>query len=186
MAPEMLETARLVLRRPLETDIEEIYNRFAGDPEVTRMMGWRRHESLADTQAFLAFSDAEWARWHAGPLLVRSRTDGVLLGSTGLSFETPYRAQTGYVFAKDAWGMGYATEALRAMVDLAGRLNVRRLYAICHTGNTASSRVLEKCGFTREGILRSHSEFPNLEPGQPCDVFCYALILQAGAAPRVT
>jgi RimJ/RimL family protein N-acetyltransferase len=175
-ALETLETVRLVLRRPQEADLDDVFVRFASDPEVTRLMSWRRHESLADTHAFLSYSDAEWIRWPAGPYLVRSRTDGTLLGSTGLGFETPYRAMTGYVFAKDAWGRGYATEVLRAMVDLAGKLHVRRLYALCHVDHTASSRVLEKCGFTREGILRRHSEFPNLSPGVPCDVLCYSFL----------
>ena len=79
---------------------------------------------------------------------------------------------------KDAWGQGYASEALRAVVDLARRLGVVRLYALCHVEHPASSRVLDKCGFAREGVLRRHSEFPNLTPHEPCDVFCYALILR--------
>jgi N-acetylglutamate synthase-like GNAT family acetyltransferase len=45
-------------------------------------------------------------------------------------FETPYRAQTGYVLAKHAWGRGYATEALGAMTALARQAGVRRLYAV--------------------------------------------------------
>jgi hypothetical protein len=52
--------------------------------------------SIADTLAFLEFSDSEWARWSAGPYLITSRTDQSLLGSTGLSVETRYRATTGY------------------------------------------------------------------------------------------
>jgi RimJ/RimL family protein N-acetyltransferase len=126
---------------------------------------------------FLKFSDAEWDRWPAGPYLVFARADGALLGGTGLGFETPLRAVTGYVLAKDAWGQGYATEALTAMVDLACRFGIVRLYAICHSEHRASSRVLEKGGFSREGTLRRHTEFPNLSPGEPCDVFCYARIL---------
>ena len=98
----------------------------------------------------------------------------VLCGATGLSFETPERAMTGYVLARDAWGQGYATEALQAMIDLAPGCGVRRLYAICHTAHAASVRVLEKCGFAREGVLRRHSIFPNLSPDEPSDVLCYA------------
>lgn len=86
-APERIETARLVLQRPRTTDLEAIFARYASDPDVTRFVGWPRHRSLADTQAFLAFSAAERDRWPAGPYLVRSRADGTLLGSTGLAFE---------------------------------------------------------------------------------------------------
>jgi ribosomal-protein-alanine N-acetyltransferase len=175
-APASLETARLILRRPAAADARLMFERFTTDLDVTRFVGWPRHQYVADTEAFLAFSDAEWERWPAGPYLVFSRADRSLLGSSGFSFETPYRAATGYVFARDAWGHGYATETLRAIVDLAPRLGVVRLYALCHTSHRASSRVLEKCAFTREATLRSYADFPNFKPGQPEDVFCYARV----------
>jgi ribosomal-protein-alanine N-acetyltransferase len=176
-APERLETARLVLRRPLAADLEAIFERYASDPDVTRFLAWPRHRSLADTQTFFAFSNAEWDRWPAGPYLVCSRSDSNLLGSTGLAFETPYRASTGYVFAKDAWGNGYATEVVKAMAITASVIGVQRLYAVCHTQHHASQRVLEKSGFARDGILRRHMKFPNLIPDGLYDVFCYSLIV---------
>jgi ribosomal-protein-alanine N-acetyltransferase len=142
---------------------------------VTRYLGWPTHRTLGDTDAFLAFCAAEWERWPAGPLLIESRTDGTLLGSTGLGFETPTQASTGYVLAHDAWGCGYATEALAAVRDRASQLGVERVYALCHPAHRASARVLEKCGFLREGTLRGYAEFPNLAPGVRGDVVCYAL-----------
>jgi hypothetical protein len=64
------------------------------------------------------------------PVLCRiayeSRTDRRLLGSTGLGFETPTRASTGYVLARDAWGQGYATEALGAIIESASNLGIGR------------------------------------------------------------
>ncbi len=145
---------------------------------MTRLLGWPRHESANATRAFVDFSDAEWTRWPAGPYLVESGEDGSLLGSTGFGFETAYRAATGYVLAKDAWGKGYATEALAAVIDIARGVDLVRLYALCHLENPASWRVLEKCGFAREGILRRHSVFPNLRTVGPCDVVCYGLVLK--------
>jgi [ribosomal protein S5]-alanine N-acetyltransferase len=176
-APERIETGRLLLRKPCSDDADEIFNCYAGDPEVTRWISWPTHESVENSRAFLAFSDSEWEHWPAGPYLVLSRKDGRVLGCTGLGFETPSRVSTGYVFSKNSWGKGYATEALLAMVDVARSLEVVRLYALCHEDNMASWRVLEKCGFNREGILHSHTEFPNLVAGELCDVFCYSLIL---------
>jgi len=176
-APERFETERLVLRRPRPEDAEAIFARYASDSEVTRLLSFPRHLSLDDTRGFLAVSDAEWSRWPAGPYLAERRGTGVLLGSTGLSFETEQRAATGYVLAKDSWGQGYATEALRAMVEVARGAGVLRLYALCHTDHAVSARVLEKAGFAREGTLRRYFVFPNLSPGEPLDVLCYALVL---------
>jgi RimJ/RimL family protein N-acetyltransferase len=180
-APATITTARLVLERPTAGDAIAIFERFARDPEVTKFLSWPRHQSTEDTKAFLAFSDAEWERWPAGPYLIVARATGELLGGTGLGFETPWRASTGYVLAQDAWGKGYATEALQAMVALAPRLGIQRLYAKCHPDHRRSWRVLEKCGFAREGTLLRHAEFPNLQPGTPADVLCYATVFDVPA-----
>jgi [ribosomal protein S5]-alanine N-acetyltransferase len=173
---DWLETERLVLRAPRLNDAQPIFERYASDPVVTRYLGWPRHTSVADTRAFVKFSTTEWSKWNAGPMLAISRDDGTLLGSTGLNFEAPDVAQTGYVFARDAWGRGYATEALRAMMELAKQRGVQRLYALCHPTHRASWRVLEKCGFAREAVLPRHAVFPNLSP-DPADVVSYARTL---------
>jgi ribosomal-protein-alanine N-acetyltransferase len=175
-APETILTERLTLRRPVKQDAELIFHRYSSDPEVTVYVGWPRQDSVHQTEAFITFSDSEWEQWPAGPYLVFSQENGMLLGGTGLAFESPTKASTGYVFAKDSWGKGYATECLRAMVRLAQSLTLERLYATCHVDHQASSHVLEKCGFIREGILPKHTIFPNLSPTKRSDVLCYALL----------
>jgi RimJ/RimL family protein N-acetyltransferase len=164
-AERSIETVRLRLRPPTGGDAEAIFVRYAGDPEVTRFVGWPRHQSIEDTHAFLAFSAAEWARWPAGPYLIYSRDSGQLLGSTGLSFRHQREAMTGYVLAKDAWGKGLATEALVAMIELARGLRVETLVASCHPSHRPSLRVLEKCGFVLDDPPATLTEFPNLTPG---------------------
>ena len=181
-APIQIETTRLVLLQPQADDAASIFERYANDPEVTRWLGWRRHRSVADTQAFLEFSAAEWERWPAGPYLIRSRSNGQLLGSTGIGFQGPQEAATGYVLAKDAWGKGYATEALGAIVSLAHQIGVARLYALCHPQHRASWRVLEKCGFVRDPTWTQQAEFPKLAPGVQQEVLYYAVVDQSGAS----
>jgi len=168
-----------MLVAPKATDADVVFERYASDPEVTRYVGWPRHQSVADTRGFLAFSAAEWDRSPAGPYLVWARSDGRLLGSTGLSFERSDEAMTGYVLARDAWGNGYATEALQAMVDVSRRLGLVRIYALCHSQHRASWRVLEKSGFMRDQSWSKQVEFPNLVPGVLQDVICYALVFTA-------
>jgi len=176
-APERLDTDRLHLRRPLASDAEEIFARYSNDSEVTRYMGWPRHRTVADARAFLAISEADWERWGAGPYLILSRSQGTLLGSTGLGLEAPDRAVTGYVLARDSWGRGFATEALRAVVGVAEAIGLRSLVALCHPDHDASIRVLQKCGFRREARLEGAYEFPNLTPGERSDVLRWTLRL---------
>jgi ribosomal-protein-alanine N-acetyltransferase len=177
-APERYKTRRLILRRPRADDAEAIFSRYANDEDVTRYLAWPRHQTIDETRAFLEFSDAEWERHPCGPYLVESRDKGRLLGSSGLAFDSPETASTGYVFAKDAWGYGFATETLRAIVTIARDLDVTRLYALCHVDHVPSWRVLEKCGFSRVALLRGGADFPNLEPDLPRDVLRYGLALE--------
>jgi RimJ/RimL family protein N-acetyltransferase len=176
-APDTIETSRMLLRRPRPFDAAAIFSRYASDPDVTRYVGWPRHRSVEDTRSFLAFCDAQWEATPAGPYLLFSRADASLLGSAGLMFETSASALTGYVLARDAWGQGFATEALGAMVELARSLGASRIYAHCHPEHRASERVLEKCAFALEGTLARHSEFPNLAPGVISDVVQYGRAL---------
>jgi len=176
-APRRIETDRLILEAPVEADADAVFERYASDPDVTRYLGWPRHQSVDDTRGFLAFSASEWERWPAGPYLIRARSTGLLLGSTGLGFEGPREAVTGYVLAKDAWGHGYATEALRAMVDLSRQFSLVRVSAVCHAEHLASQRVLEKCGFTRDEAWSEPVTFPNVDTGVTQGGWCYELVL---------
>ena len=58
--------------------------------------------------------------------------------------------EIGYHIAKQFTGKDYATEAVKAFLPAAAKkLNLKEVYGICLAENTASVRVLEKCGFTR-------------------------------------
>jgi ribosomal-protein-alanine N-acetyltransferase len=176
-APARVETARLVMTAPEPNDAAGIFERYSSDPDVTLFLGWPTHEQLSDTEAFVGFSTAQWQREGMGAYLIRSRADGRLLGSTGLGLagqpSESHRAMTGYVLAKDAWGLGYATEALRAMVEVARGIGIVSLSALCHPEHRASVHVLEKCDFARDLRWMRQAVFPNLQPGISQDVWCF-------------
>jgi ribosomal-protein-alanine N-acetyltransferase len=175
--PRALTTERLLLRAPQLDDAEAINARYASDPEVTRYLSWPRHASVSDTREFIKFACAVWDKGCPIAFLAFSRERGTLVGSTGLIFERAEAATVGYVLARDSWGRGFATEMTRAMVELSlSWPNIWRLSAICHLDNQASERVLGKAGFTREGILRRHTTFPNLGATKPQDVAIWARV----------
>ena len=65
------------------------------------------------------------------------------------------QASLGYCFLDSAWGQGYATETVRALLEWAFEtLDINRVQSETDTRNLASARVLEKLGFLREGTLR--------------------------------
>jgi RimJ/RimL family protein N-acetyltransferase len=99
---------------------------------------------------------------------------------TGLAYETPTQAATGYVLASDAWGKGIATESLAALVKLCERLAPLRVHSVCHHEHRVSQRVLEKCSFLREPSPAPYAEFPNLASSGPHRVVCYARTFASG------
>ena len=65
------------------------------------------------------------------------------------------RAEIGYDLTQKQWGKGYATEAVKAVIDFGfNRMNLNRIEATITPGNDASVQVLKKLNFTREGIVR--------------------------------
>jgi RimJ/RimL family protein N-acetyltransferase len=151
-----LVTARLLLR-DARADDHDAVQRYAGDPEVTRFLSWGPNDAET-TRVFLAHT-LELAR--AEPrsefgLLVEERARGAVIGGCGLHPTARLREwELGYVFARDAWGRGFATETVRALCRFGFEaLGAHRLRAGVFPGNAASAHVLEKLGFTREGQLR--------------------------------
>lgn len=87
-------------------------------------------------------------------------TESEAIGSIGLALGTDvhrYTAELGYWLAEPFWGKGIMTLAVQFLTAWAfHKLNLHRIYAEPYAGNQASHRVLEKAGFTREGVLRKN------------------------------
>lgn len=103
------------------------------------------------------------------------RSDGRMVGSVALQLATTGRessGEIGYWLGKPHWGLGYASEAVRAMTDFAkGVVGLERIEAAVFRENRASARVLEKAGFAihRTEVRR----YP--DRGGRRHVICYAL-----------
>jgi len=72
-----------------------------------------------------------------------------------------HRAQIGYVVHEAFAGRGLATAAVRQLVArLEANPSISRIWATCALDNMASARVLEKCGFEREAVLKNWVTYP--------------------------
>lgn len=102
--------------------------------------------------------------------------DGVLAGAVGFSHfdpSQPHRVEIGYWLARPHWGRGIMPAAVRLACQIAvEQLRVVRVGALVFMGNERSVRVLEKCGFIYEGVLRRHS----VKNGVPVDVRSFAYL----------
>ena len=106
---------------------------------------------------------------------IEIRDDNAFVGWCSMSRWNPvYRSLgVGYCFDEPAWGKGYASEAVHAMLQWAySALDLNRVEAELDTRNAASARVLEKLGFEREGLRREDC----IVSGEVSDSWIYGLL----------
>ena len=141
-----LETQRLTLRRFTEADLDRLHA-LDSDPVVMRYVIPPR--TFEQTQAYLRSilddyeQDPTTGRW-----IVSERTGQDFVGVALLKkLEGTDEDEIGYRFFQDAWGKGYATEVMQALIGYAFRqLRRPRVVAVANPANRASWRVMEKCG----------------------------------------
>lgn len=107
--------------------------------------------------------------------------DGAAVGGVGVhpgSDVARASAEIGYWLGREFWGRGIATAAVRAVAnDLLETAVYCRLHAHTFEGNLASQRVLEKCGFVKEGVFRKAV----LKNGRLYDAVMYGRVDEAAA-----
>jgi RimJ/RimL family protein N-acetyltransferase len=144
-----LETERLVLRAPRDTDAKAIAL-LVNDRRIAENTLRIPHPyGLADAQEFIASANAG----DGEIVFVIASHDGGLLGCCGIAQLDEATPEIGYWLGIPFWGKGYATEAARALIDHAFvDLGHDTLVAGARVSNPASRRVLEKCGFQWTGV----------------------------------
>jgi len=152
-----IETERLLLRRFTLGDANEMFREWANYEAVTKYLSWQRHISLAETKAFLLKKVGEYERADAYFWALQHKEEGILIGSLSAKI-TDERAKTatvGYCLGERFWNLGFASEALRAVVDyMFYDVKINRVEACHSVNNPASGRVLQKAGMVREGFAR--------------------------------
>jgi RimJ/RimL family protein N-acetyltransferase len=143
----VLATQRLVLRGPHRDDASAIAG-LANDKRVAVNTARMPHPyGLDDAEQFIAAAN----RPEGGAAFVVTR-DGELIGGCGIDPRDD-GLEIGYWLGVAHWGCGYATEAVRALIDHAfDDLRCETLAAGARVSNPASRRVLEKCGFQWTGV----------------------------------
>jgi RimJ/RimL family protein N-acetyltransferase len=169
----MLLLGERCLVRPWRMTDADALARHADDPEVARQLRDRfPHPYTRDhADTFLQIATGERPPGNFAIVV-----DGEAAGGLGFvpgSDVERYSAEIGYWLGTRYWGRGIVTEALKLVTAYAFESrNLLRMYALPFAENAASIRVLEKAGYTREGVLRSSS----VKFGQPRDQVVYAAI----------
>lgn len=146
-----LRSERLILRALRPEDADSIFKNWAGDPDVTRYLGWYPHGHAGVTRTVLEKWMEEYARtegekvWRYGIELLET---GELIGMIDVVGYHHGNPVIGYASGKRFWGHGYMTEALKMLVQELREAGYEALVIMACEENAASNRVIEKAGFT--------------------------------------
>jgi RimJ/RimL family protein N-acetyltransferase len=151
--PPIRSTARLILREFTRDDVDDVHA-LDSDPRVMRYIGDGSVSTRADAEAAI---ERTLARYSATPGLgvwhVTRRDSGQFAGWISLKHagDSP-DIEVGYRLHAHSWGLGYATELARAMLERGfAALALERIIGVTHPDNHASQRVLTKAGLRDEG-----------------------------------
>ena len=178
-----LATERLVLRAPQGQDALAIA-RLANDMRIAANTARIPHPyGIDDADQFIAGANGR----DGGAAFVITR-EGELIGCCGVDLRDD-GPEIGYWLGLPYWGCGYATEAVRALIDHAfDDLQHGTLQAGARVSNPVSRRVLEKCGFQWTGVRLTRVRAIN--SAAPADRFrldrgLWASLKSWGAVKRV-
>lgn len=152
-----------MLRRFRAADAETLAA-YRSDPDVARYQSWtvpfpleRARELVAQFEAAVPESPG-WFQW-----AIERTADRVHIGDVGvLLHENKMQAEIGFTLAPAYQKRGYAAEAVRGLLDHLFRVRgLHKVSAEADARNIASARLLERVGFVREGLLRSHTWIKN-------------------------
>ena len=163
LADREIRTERLLLRRYRRDDLDRLIA-IQSLPEVARFLYWEPR-TRAQVEPALALRIAQTRLDNDDDvvtLAVERLEDGLLVGDATIFLRslTHRQVEVGYVFHPDSGGHGYATEAARALVDLAFKdLNAHRVFARTDARNTRSAAVLTRLGMRQEAHFREAEIF---------------------------
>src|SRR5690554_249989 len=155
----ILSSRRLVLR-PFTLDDTIALFSWASDAEVTRFLRFPVHHTIQESERVIK----KWIDNEKHPPFfhwaIETRDEMEVIGSIGIEITSLHdnRGEIGYCLSKRAWNRGFATEALRTVLEFGlERAGFHRIEAAHAVENVASGKVMQKAGMTCEaGPLRDY------------------------------
>jgi len=157
-----LNTQRLHLRRMDISDSHSLFKIWS-DPDVTKYMNISSFTHEAQAKEMIELLEELAQANEAIRFSMIERKSNQIIGTCGfnfIDFENG-KAEIGYDLAKAYWGMGFAPEAIKALLDYAfNTLQLNKIEAKVEPANVNSIKVLQKLNFMFEGQHRQYEE-PN-------------------------
>ncbi|GAK08389.1 GNAT family N-acetyltransferase [Geomicrobium sp. JCM 19038] len=161
------ETERLRLREMNHEDVMQLLTIFS-DPVA--MKYYPSTKSKSETKEWIEWTLENYRKFNLGLWVVEDLETGIFLGQCGIvpqKVNKKIEMEVGYLFKRETWGNGYATEAASACCEYANeQLGITRLISIIDPANEPSVRVAKRIGMTYEQQMEKW--------GKLVDIYCYS------------
>jgi len=156
--PQSLSTKELTLRKLSLRDTPSIYEKFY-KPEILKWIFFQPHKgfSLEDQKKWVkkTLSQVKAHKSYVFGITLPGNNEIIgIIGLEKINWENK-NAQIGYWIAKEHWGQGLIPKAVKEILRFGfKKAKIHKVYGAVFAENIKSQKVLEKCGFTKEGITR--------------------------------
>ena len=177
LGTKTLETERLLLRKIKKSDALKAFTNWCSSEKVSKYVVWNKHETVETTEKLFSFWEKEYEDLTTYRWIVEIKDNHEPIGTIDVVSKKflPYSVcEIGYCYGEKFWGMGYATEALKAVIKfLFEECEAEVIFADHLSNNPASGKVMEKSGMKYEGRLRGRMIDKD---GKRNDLLSYSII----------
>lgn len=168
----IIETDRLKLRNFVIQDAYEYFN-YHNDSKVVKFYDWKPNnltEAKEDIDLIInSYKQLNYFRW-----AITLKGNDTIIGDCGL-ITGDLKSEISYILARNHWEAGIMTEALNALISCCFKeTDMIRIQALSLPDNQPSSRLLNRLGFTQEGLLRKYGH--NMITNQYNDLLMWSLL----------
>ncbi len=170
----ILDLGEYILREKQASDVADFFNYYT-DPEVNKYIISYIPRTFEEARMEVNYWKNVFYNDDGIYFAIAKKATNQLIGSIGFSshIKHHHRIELSYDLAKDYWHQGIMTKAIKAVSEYCfEKMAINRIEAFIHKNNIHSLKLLEKCGFTQEGLLRQH----RFHIDKYVDVFIFSLL----------
>ena len=156
LGTKTIETDRLILRKYKLGDEVQAFKNWTSDENTSIYVGWNTHKDIEETRKYVE-ENIEESNNGGFHWVVELKDSHELIGDISVIDinKKHSNCEIGYSYGSKFWGKGYATEALRAIIEyLLKECEIYLVECKHQSLNPASGRVMEKAGMKKDAVLR--------------------------------
>ena len=180
---QTIETSRLILRRAIREDAEQMFRNWASDLEVTKFLTWPAHSNITVSEMVIGSWIQEYEKDSYYQWMIVLKELGEPIGSISVVRQNDRveEAEIGYCIGSTWWHRGIVSEALAAVIEyLFTEVGMNRVAARHDPNNPNSGGVMRKCGMKYEGTNRACDR----NNQGICDAAQYSILRSEWRKPR--